>query len=230
VKKKMTVIGALLVAIVGLSLATSLSAASARVKPAATPPYCEYGEYNQYGECCTYNEYGECVYTSNPGSTPSAGSSPTQTISGGAKAAGLTVRTTYPKDSTLVDVDLPAGITARKFYIYTVKGVSFGANHSYKLLKKDILAYNGSTGLKYTITQLSRPHGRIHILLSKPLASPTFKVSKNVFEFTPAEARLIKRLGIKKTTVSIQVTATTGQVYTVHFKALFGGLVVVKFH
>jgi hypothetical protein len=209
-------------ALCGASLAIFIPAASAaKPQDTTTCPYNEYTQYSQYQQYCTSSN------TSTPPATPSS-----QTIAptGTAKAAGVTVNTTYPNASTLVNVNLPAGTVARKFYMYTTLGVSFGVNHSPAVLKKDILVYNGSQNVKYTITKLSRPHGRIHLTLAENLAAPTFKVNKNVFEFTPRERRIVEKFHIKKTLVTVQVTTTTGKVYNVKFRALFGALVVVKFH
>ncbi len=212
-------------ALCGTSLALFLPSASA-AKPQATTT-CPYNEYTQYSE---YQQYCEPYTSSSNGTTPPTPSSQTISPTGTAKAAGVTVNTTYPNASTLVNVNLPAGTVARKFYMYTTLGVSFGVNHSPAVLKKDILVYNGSKNVKYTITKLSRPHGRIHLTLAENLAAPTFKVNKNVFEFTPRERRIVEKYKIKKTLVTVQVTTTTGKVYNVQFRALFGALVVVKFH
>jgi hypothetical protein len=225
VYKKFMALVAVIVALGGASLAVFVASASAH-RPQDNTTTCPY---NEYTEPTLYNEY--CAYTQSSNGVTGGTVGQGQTIlSGGAVAAGVTAKTTYPNSTTLVNVNLPAGTTADKFYLYTTLGVSFGVNHSPALLKKEILAYEGSKNISYTITKLSRPHGRIHLTLSSPVATPTFKINKNVFEFTYHERKVIQRLKLTKTKVSLQVTTMTGQVYTVTFRALFGALVVVKFH
>lgn len=218
--RKLMSLTATVVALSGLSLALMIPSASAK-KPADTTT-CPANEYYASGAC----QY----YSSTPGVAPNGLPSSPQTVSGGANPAGVTLKTSYPNNSTLVNVGLPAGTLARKYYIFTTHGVSFGANHSYELIKRDVLVYAGTKPVKYSITALSRPHGRVHIYLSQPLAASTFEVNKNVFEFTPAERRIIDKFDIKKTLVTVQITSTTGKVYTVQFRALFGAVVVIKFH